>query len=805
MFDTLLNSKFYNKCKHAFKCIRTRMAPIRRKKHAMIRFLKKDVADLLANGLDTHAFGRIDGLIVELNHVSCYDMIVGFCDYIGKQLGSLQKQRECPPETREAVSTLIFAAARFPDLPELCDLRLIFTERYGNFVEPFVSLEFVRKLDSTEFTNEEKLQVMQSIAEEFSVSFDAKELKLKLWTMPESEHDILEKGSRKPAELAMPLSNKQKCNDDGPYESKNKDMLEKGLGKPAELAMPLFDKQECDQDGPHERQIKDMLEKGSWKQAEQAMPLSNKQKCSKDSPYGKQDKDMLENGSIKPAELSVPLSNKQKGNEDASCERKYGAKPACRTEKVKIQLNRKDIQATTDGIGLIDENSRKQQSDKSDKEHLQKSVSPVDTNRRDTQKDVKKLNRRDGRPSEKELMEAVELDLNGLPKNGFGAVKFPETESNETVHVNARPKEVVKEHCVEKENEEVIHHHHPSRPGIAPRLENQGRPVSPLNGITRNKGPPYAKMNGANMKNPTEKQANNGFLYDKPQHFADLGNLVQKGQGVTERATTMLPPYVKPKSNKQLVNGDLEKRTPSDYRKHISGETDHLDEKDVNRPVSVRRRSAKPPAPDVPNNQKKATGQTPSSHRSHSSRQNDFKYDLDPKGNGTADVVGGERTTSSSPKHTGVRNGALNHNNDYDRFMQRQQPEADDTAIDFGNLLPRNANGHRRHKNRCNGNLDEEERMMDKLLMHYSKKGLDQTNKADNDPEAQIDSQKKLSLHPPGRAISLPPESIGPGEEVKVPARSTSLQPDAPRSVRVHPKMPDFDELAARVNALRKV
>ena len=51
---------FHDGCsKHAFKCIRTRMAPIRRKKHAMIRFLKKDVADLLANGLDTHAFGRV--------------------------------------------------------------------------------------------------------------------------------------------------------------------------------------------------------------------------------------------------------------------------------------------------------------------------------------------------------------------------------------------------------------------------------------------------------------------------------------------------------------------------------------------------------------------------------------------------------------------------------------------------------------------------------------------------------------------------------------------------------------------------
>uniref|UniRef100_A0A0A9G5B8 Uncharacterized protein n=1 Tax=Arundo donax TaxID=35708 RepID=A0A0A9G5B8_ARUDO len=94
--------------------------------------------------------------------------------------------------------------------------------------------------------------------------------------------------------------------------------------------------------------------------------------------------------------------------------------------------------------------------------------------------------------------------------------------------------------------------------------------------------------------------------------------------------------------------------------------------------------------------------------------------------------------------------------------------------------------------------------MMDKLLMHYSKKGLDPTNKADNDKEAQSDSQQKGFFHPPGRAISLPPESVGPGEDVKVPARSISLQPDCPRIVRVHPKMPDFDELAARVDALRK-
>ncbi len=34
---------------------------------------------------------QMDGLIVELNHSSCYDMIQQFCDEIQKQLGSLQK------------------------------------------------------------------------------------------------------------------------------------------------------------------------------------------------------------------------------------------------------------------------------------------------------------------------------------------------------------------------------------------------------------------------------------------------------------------------------------------------------------------------------------------------------------------------------------------------------------------------------------------------------------------------------------------------------------------------------------------
>jgi hypothetical protein len=46
-----------------------------------------------------------------------------------------------PREASEAMRTLIFTAARYPDLPEMCDLIHIFTDRYGACIEPFVCSE----------------------------------------------------------------------------------------------------------------------------------------------------------------------------------------------------------------------------------------------------------------------------------------------------------------------------------------------------------------------------------------------------------------------------------------------------------------------------------------------------------------------------------------------------------------------------------------------------------------------------------------------------------------------------------------
>lgn len=48
---------------------------------------------------------------------------------------------DCPEDCRESVSSLMFAAARFSDLPELRDLRQTFQERYGDSLEYFLNKE----------------------------------------------------------------------------------------------------------------------------------------------------------------------------------------------------------------------------------------------------------------------------------------------------------------------------------------------------------------------------------------------------------------------------------------------------------------------------------------------------------------------------------------------------------------------------------------------------------------------------------------------------------------------------------------
>jgi hypothetical protein len=108
---------------------------------------------------------------------------------------------------------------------------------------------------------------------------------------------------------------------------------------------------------------------------------------------------------------------------------------------------------------------------------------------------------------------------------------------------------------------------------------------------------------------------------------------------------------------------------------------------------------------------------------------------------------------------------------------------------------------------------DDEERVIDRLLLHYCKKpssisGPEKARRRSKSRHAhQIDDgpDKTPDMVPRApRSVSLPHEQSQEVEVKKVFTRAASFQPDRSKEARhVHPKLPDYDDLAARLAAFR--
>ncbi|BAT91596.1 hypothetical protein VIGAN_07020400 [Vigna angularis var. angularis] len=210
MLDALFKPKFYSKCKSRLKLINTRLETIGKKRKAVEKFLKKDIVDLLRNALDYNAYGRAEGLLVEQNMSFCYELVGKFANCVSSHVRDLCKQRDCPDECKEAIQSLIYAAARFSDLPELRELRTLFTPKFGNTLEPYISQEFVDKLRQAPPSKEMKIQLLHDLAREFSTEWDSKALEQRLHSPPllledKTKYDPLnDHGDRMNNDVAVP-------------------------------------------------------------------------------------------------------------------------------------------------------------------------------------------------------------------------------------------------------------------------------------------------------------------------------------------------------------------------------------------------------------------------------------------------------------------------------------------------------------------------------------------------------------------------------------------------------------------------
>ncbi|XP_042426493.1 IST1-like protein isoform X2 [Zingiber officinale] len=183
-----------SECKAEAKMAMFRIKLLRNKREAQVRQMRRDVALLLESGRNETARIRVEHVIREQNVMAANDIIELFCELIVARLPIIAKQRECPLDLKEGISSLIFASPRCSDIPELSRLLLIFEKKYGKeFVstatelrpESEVNRMLIQKLSVKKPTGEVKLKVLKEIAKEYQVQWDSTESEQELLKPPE--------------------------------------------------------------------------------------------------------------------------------------------------------------------------------------------------------------------------------------------------------------------------------------------------------------------------------------------------------------------------------------------------------------------------------------------------------------------------------------------------------------------------------------------------------------------------------------------------------------------------------------------
>ncbi|KGN45948.1 uncharacterized protein LOC101210797 [Cucumis sativus] len=132
-----------------------------------------EVVSLLQEDLQELALSRCEQMIKHQNLVDAYGLIEGYLNLLIERIHLLGRERECPDELKEAVSSVIFAASRWKDFTELGDVKSIFTSQFGKeFTARAVELRnnnrvnqsIIQKLSAKKPDTKSKMNLLKLIA-----------------------------------------------------------------------------------------------------------------------------------------------------------------------------------------------------------------------------------------------------------------------------------------------------------------------------------------------------------------------------------------------------------------------------------------------------------------------------------------------------------------------------------------------------------------------------------------------------------------------------------------------------------------
>lgn len=147
-----------------------------------LKHMRKEIAQFLQAGQESIARIRVEHVIREQNIWAAFEILELFCEFVLARVPILESQKECPPELREAIASIIFAAPRCSEVPDLMQIKNMFSAKYGKeFVTAAAELRpdsgvnraIIEKLSPIAPSAEIRIKVLKEIAKEYNVNWDS--------------------------------------------------------------------------------------------------------------------------------------------------------------------------------------------------------------------------------------------------------------------------------------------------------------------------------------------------------------------------------------------------------------------------------------------------------------------------------------------------------------------------------------------------------------------------------------------------------------------------------------------------------
>ncbi|CAI9096236.1 OLC1v1032333C1 [Oldenlandia corymbosa var. corymbosa] len=165
----------------------SRLCVLKNQREARLNIARSDVLQLLNLGQHERALLRVEQVIKEQNMLDAYVMIESYLHQLIERINLIDGQKTCPEELTEAASSLIYAATRCGDFPELQEIRTFLTSCFGKEFAARaaelrnncgVNYKMIQKLSTRMPNLDSRMKVLKGIASENSIILELEDVEL---------------------------------------------------------------------------------------------------------------------------------------------------------------------------------------------------------------------------------------------------------------------------------------------------------------------------------------------------------------------------------------------------------------------------------------------------------------------------------------------------------------------------------------------------------------------------------------------------------------------------------------------------